>query len=101
MEIGFILILVGIYFLPAIIAFNRYHQSAVPIIFLNILLGWTLIGWIVAFIWSVTSPSEVVIKNQTTQSTADEIQKLANLKEQGLLTEDEFNREKQQILSNE
>jgi len=40
------------------------------------------------------------VNNQTPKSVADEIQKLAALKEQGLLTEDEFAKKKQQILEN-
>jgi len=43
---------------------------------------------------------QVVVNNQISQSTSDEIQKLASLKEKGLLTEDEFNKKKQQILKN-
>jgi len=40
------------------------------------------------------------VNNQTAKSAADEIQKLAALKEQGILTEDEFTRKKLQILEN-
>jgi hypothetical protein len=87
-----------IYSLPAIVASNRGHKSAGAIIFLNMLLGWTLIGWVVAFVWSFTDSTQVIVNNQTTKSASDEIQKLAALKEQGLLTEDEFNKRKQQIL---
>ncbi len=43
-----------IYFLPTIIALARGHLSALAIFFLNLFLGWTLIGWIVALIWSCT-----------------------------------------------
>jgi uncharacterized membrane protein len=87
-----------IYSLPAIVASNMGHKSAGAIIFLNMLLGWTLIGWVVAFVWSFTDSTQVIVNNQTTKSASDEIQKLAALKEQGLLTEDEFNKRKQQIL---
>ena len=95
-----LVILLAIYFLPTIVASNRGHQSAGAIFFLNLLLGWTLLGWVVAFVWSFTNPSQVVVNNQTPKSVADEIQKLAALKEQGLLTEDEFTKKKQQILEN-
>lgn len=43
-------------FLPSIIAFLRRHHSSVAILALNILLGWTGIGWIIAFIWSLSWP---------------------------------------------
>lgn len=100
MELIAILILLAIYFLPTIVALNRGHRSAGAIFFLNLLLGWTLLGWVVSFVWSFTNPAQVVINNQTPKSVADEIQKLAALKEQGLLTESEFAKKKQQILEN-
>lgn len=43
-----------IYFLPSIVALTRGHFSAGAIFLLNLLLGWTLIGWIVALVWSAT-----------------------------------------------
>lgn len=49
----FILIVVS-YFIPAIIAMIRSHGSKMAIIVVNILFGWTFIGWIWAFIWSLT-----------------------------------------------
>lgn len=42
------------YFLPAIIAISRGHKDAVGIAALNILLGWTVFGWIIGFIWSLS-----------------------------------------------
>ncbi len=47
------------YFVPSIIAFARKHRNAVPILLLNIFLGWTLLGWIGALIWSLTTPTEI------------------------------------------
>jgi len=49
------LILIGLaYFIPAVIAFMRGHQSRWAILVLNIVFGWTFIGWIIALIWSLT-----------------------------------------------
>jgi hypothetical protein len=45
---------VVIYFLPTIVALSRGCLSALTIFFLNLFLGWTLIGWIAALIWSCT-----------------------------------------------
>ena len=48
-----------VYFLPAIIAISREHQHRVPILLLNLFLGWTAIGWVAALVWSampVTTP---------------------------------------------
>ena len=43
----------GVYFLPTLIAFLRRQKNKLAIFFLNILLGWTGIGWTVALVWSV------------------------------------------------
>ena len=42
------------YFLPSIIALLRGHLSGLAILLLNPFLGWTLIGWVIALIWSCT-----------------------------------------------
>ena len=43
-----------LYFLPTVIALSRGHLSALAIFLLNLFLGWTVVGWIVALIWSCT-----------------------------------------------
>jgi len=47
-------LLLGAYFLPAIVAYRRHHHSAPAILLLDLLLGWTGIGWVLALIWSMT-----------------------------------------------
>ena len=42
----------AIHFLPTIIAALRGGRSVVGIFLLNLFLGWTVIGWIIALIWS-------------------------------------------------
>ena len=41
------------WFLPVIIAANRNHRNTTAIFILDLFLGWTIIGWIIALIWSV------------------------------------------------
>ncbi|MBQ6892998.1 MAG: superinfection immunity protein [Clostridia bacterium] len=41
-----------IYFLPFIIAILRKHPQKVAIFFLNLLLGWSFVGWVVSLVWS-------------------------------------------------
>lgn len=41
-----------IYFIPTIICIVKRHTHKLYIICLNIFLGWTLIGWLGALIWS-------------------------------------------------
>ncbi|RKS42667.1 T4 superinfection immunity protein [Gillisia mitskevichiae] len=52
--IGFIL-----YFLPTIIGWNKRNSNA--ILAINLLLGWTFIGWMVAFIWSLSKDATPII----------------------------------------
>ena len=42
-----------IHFLPWLIALGRNHPNTMAIFCLNLFLGWTLIGWVGALIWSV------------------------------------------------
>ena len=50
----FFLVLV-IYFTPSLIGFSKNKKNSGAIFALNFLLGWTVIGWIGAFIWSLTN----------------------------------------------
>lgn len=48
-----------LYFLPTLSALIQQpiHHNWRAILVLNLLLGWTVIGWIVAMIWSYTRPA--------------------------------------------
>lgn len=50
-----ILLCLTVYCIPAGIAVAREHKNMAAIIVVNILLGWTLIGWVAALAWSVTN----------------------------------------------
>jgi len=52
-----------LYFLPAIIARSRGHMSAGAIFALNLLLGWTALGWIAAIVWSLNSNTREQFSN--------------------------------------
>ena len=43
----------ALHFLPAIIAGVRHARNFGWILVINLLLGWTVIGWIVALIWAI------------------------------------------------
>ncbi len=49
------LIGVGIYFVPSLVAAARHTHIATGIFLLNLFLGWTGIGWIIAFIMALVS----------------------------------------------
>lgn len=44
--------IVVLYMLPSLIAFGREHPRRQDVALANILLGWTLIGWIAVFLWA-------------------------------------------------
>ncbi len=57
-DITFFLIVIFvfvIYFLPWFIANDRKHPNASAIGILNLLLGWTFLGWVIALVWANTS----------------------------------------------
>ncbi|MGH6986187.1 MAG: superinfection immunity protein [Caulobacteraceae bacterium] len=40
--------------LPSLIALGRHKRNALAIFSLNLFLGWTLIGWVLAIVWSLS-----------------------------------------------
>ena len=46
------------YFLPAFIAFKRDHKSKGGIAALNILLGWTVLVWVICLVWSLSDSGQ-------------------------------------------
>jgi hypothetical protein len=63
------LIIGFIYFLPTYIGRNK--RNAAAIFWLNLLTGWTGLGWIVVFIWALTQdPVTVVVQPPAKQSVA-------------------------------
>lgn len=59
LSFGLILACLLGYFLPWVVAASRdcVHRHRDGIALLNVLLGWTGIGWIVALIWAAAAPS--------------------------------------------
>lgn len=51
-----------VYFFPAIVASRYQHPRQPAILFLNILLGWTVIGWIIALRWAWQAHKQTVIE---------------------------------------
>lgn len=44
-----------VYFIPTIIGYSKKKKNSGAIMMLNIFLGWTFIGWVVALIWATTN----------------------------------------------
>jgi hypothetical protein len=53
-----------LYFLPLFVAASRKHNNTTAIGVLNLLLGWTIAGWIAALIWSATDNVQKVAIQQ-------------------------------------
>lgn len=59
------------YFLPTIIASLRGHHNDVAIFVLNLLLGWTLLGWVIALVWSLTAKTKTATATGEPVATPD------------------------------
>lgn len=46
--------LAALYFVPTFAAARRRHPNRISIFLLNLLLGWTVIGWIASLMWAIT-----------------------------------------------
>ncbi len=53
--LGFLIVF---YLLPSIVAFWNAHPRSGSVVLLNLLTGWTLLGWGVAMSWAMLSESE-------------------------------------------
>jgi hypothetical protein len=51
----FCLFMTALYPIPSYIALGKNHKDLANILLLNLTLGWTFIGWIIAVIWSLTN----------------------------------------------
>ncbi len=54
LSVFFVVAGVFVYILPSMIALKRKHQKAGTIMGVNILLGWTLLGWIISLVWALS-----------------------------------------------
>lgn len=103
------LFLVGLAFLvwvlciPGLIAKNKNHPHASVIGILGVVGGLLFfVGWIIALIWACVLPKEsdeMVRKIKASPDIADELSKLKKLENDGILTSDEFQFKKSQLLA--
>lgn len=94
---------IALYLLPGIIASIRGHRQQPAIWLVDILLGWTFVGWIVALVWACMTP-EIQTRfiplpqPRPASDPAAEIERYAKLHASGALTEAEFSAKKAQLL---
>ena len=98
MESILFLLAVSLYFLPTIIAVHKEHHYKVPIILVNVLGGAVAgLGWIIALVWCFIEPHQAT--GAANESIADELEKLNELREKGILTQQEFDSKKHKLLN--
>jgi len=101
--IGVICVILFFYFIPSIIALLRGKNNLLAIMALNFFLGWSVIGWVISLVWSLSSdakPGKVII-NQSSPRGEDNVDKLAKLKklmDEGAITHKEFEQQKSVLL---
>ena len=94
----------GFYFLPTIIAFANKKSNSVAIGALNFFLGWTLLGWVVSLVWSLSKdnkPRKVIVNQQPHVKKEDGLDKLSRLKkllDEKAISQEEYEIEKGKIL---
>ncbi|WP_026689145.1 superinfection immunity protein [Alteribacter aurantiacus] len=52
------LVVAAFYFIPTVVALARKKENVVAIFILNLLLGWSFIGWVIALVWACTTKPE-------------------------------------------
>lgn len=55
-QIVIIVLIVGVYFLPSLVAWGRHVSSVGSVVVINLFLGWTLIGWVAALAMAMRTP---------------------------------------------
>lgn len=91
MEWIFLLILLCIYFIPSIVASQREKKDKTAIVVVNIFLGWTLIGWVVALAWACMEDTlEIPTIPPVKAGAVSRLQELERMLKSGTITEQEF-----------
>jgi len=97
-----LLIIIPVYFIPTFVAFSRKEANTGAIFILNLFLGWSLIGWVVALVWALSNNEtnkQVTVNSQNNYSNIDQLTKLKELHDKGVITDEEFTNQKNKLLS--
>lgn len=106
MEFLFLFVIAGIiYFIPTMVASANERRNIGAIFALNLFLGWTLVGWVLALVWSLCKDEEIGKKSIDAneekineEDIATQIEKLASLKEKNIISYEEFKAKKKELL---
>lgn len=110
MASGWLIILIifaiALYFIPTIISISKGRDNTVAIFVLNLFLGWSFIGWIVALVWAVSNNSnqQIIINSNAPSSEInstnhlDQLEKLKKLYDNQAITKEEYDLQKTKLL---
>ena len=88
-----------LYFLPYLIANRRGHPQETAIFILTLFTGWTILAWIIALVWAFTNPKPVSYPQKAPASNADELMKYKALLDNGVISQEEFEQKKKDLLN--
>ena len=72
-------LIIVVYFVPALIAKLRDTENVEAILLVNLVFGWTVLGWIAALIWAILEKLKVKsVIDSTYAPTADAAQTEVN-----------------------
>lgn len=100
-----VILLFGLlYFIPSIVAILNKKNNSAAIIILNLLLGWTFIGWVIAIVWAFTQDTntkDIIISHNSNPETSKTnlLEKLKNLLDNDIITQEDYEIKKNKILS--
>jgi hypothetical protein len=49
-----VIVVIALYFVPSLVAYNRRSLNRASVLVVNVFLGWTFIGWVVALAMAVS-----------------------------------------------
>lgn len=99
-----LVVVVPLFLLPTILAVRKNHPHKIPIILINILGGLFMgVGWFVALVWVFVKPAAaqqpVIVTNPSQHHVADELKKLKDLMDGGVITAEDFEQRKKMLLA--
>lgn len=102
-------VLYSVYIQPTKSAYEYNHPQKTNILWMNILIGWTVIGWITLLMWTNPSgtskqkqiPTKAIPPKTSFIQQKEAVEKMLQLKklrDAGAITEEEFEQKKQEFL---
>src|SRR5206468_2068388 len=70
MAFAFFVLAPALYLLPTYEAWKNGHPNFTAIALVNIFLGWSLLGWVVAVVWAYKKPEPVAVASYRAEASA-------------------------------